>query len=191
MISMRDCPLQPLPTTPSDAESAYVGTVKDQHYFSDGELLEAGFNVNQYDLALTPLGTAPYVITPEIAEGNYYLNARTHARRWQGLSNLYLPPQQWHGRHDIKAGVDLDRIDYDAQFLRQPISYILEGKTLPAGETCLTALSTSLPPASPCSRYSVFSGGNYSTTHNFEASAYVEDRWLATNRLLIEPGLRL
>src|SRR6202034_4333316 len=29
-------PLQPVPTTPQDAETAYVGTVKDQHYFSGG-----------------------------------------------------------------------------------------------------------------------------------------------------------
>ena len=37
----------------------------------------------------------------------------------------------------------------------------------------------------------MFSGGNYSTIYNSEASAYAEDRWLITNRWLIEPGLRM
>ncbi|MGA8150253.1 MAG: carboxypeptidase regulatory-like domain-containing protein [Terriglobales bacterium] len=178
-------PLQPAPTTPRDAESAYVGSLKDQHYFPGGELLETGFNVDRYTLALTPLGTESYFITPETSGGNYYLNAHTYARRWQALSNLYLPPRYWHGRHDLKAGVDLDRIDYDAQFSRRPISFLLEGKTLLPGETCFTALP------SPCSRYSEFSGGQYFTTYNSEASAYAEDRWLLTDRLLIEPGIRL
>jgi len=178
-------PLQPVSTTPRDAESAYVGSVKDQHYFAGGELLETGFNVDQYTLALTPLGTEPYFITPETAGGNYYLDMHTHARRWQGLSNLYLPPRHWHGRHDLKTGVDLDRIDYNAQFSRQPISFLFEGQTLPPGGTCFTALP------SPCSRYSQFSGGQYSTTYNSEVSAYAEDRWLLTNRLLLEPGIRL
>ena len=178
-------PLNPVPATPQDAESAYVGTVRDQHYFGGGELLETGFNVDQYNLGLTPLGNAPYFITPETAGGNYYLTAHTHARRWQGVSNLNLRPYYFHGRHDMKVGVDLDRIDYDAQFSRQPISFLRESQVLPAAGTCLTLIP------SPCSRYSVFAGGNYSTTYNFEASGYAEDRWLLTNRLLIEPGVRL
>jgi hypothetical protein len=184
-------PLQPVSTTPTDAETAYVGTVKDQHYFSGGELLETGFNVSQYNLALTPLGIQPYFITLDTAGGNYYLNTQTHARRWQGLSNLYLPPQNARGRHDIKLGIDLDRIAYDASFLRQPISFWPgQTATTPNGACPTNASGVPIVP-SPCARYSVFFGGNYSTTYNFETSAYVEDRWLITNRFLLEPGLRL
>ncbi len=182
-------PLQPVSTTPTDAESAYVGTVKDQHYFSGGELLEVGFNVSQYNLALTPLGTLPYYITYDSAGGNYYLDSHTNARRWQGLSNLYLPPHYAHGRHDIKLGVDLDRIDYDARFTRQPIFFWPQTGPPPNNE-CPNANGVPIPPYN-CALYSVFSGGNYSTTYNFETSAYVEDRWLVTNRFLLEPGLRL
>ena len=178
-------PLNPVSATPQDKESVYVGTIRDQHYFKGGELLETGFNVDQYNIGLSPLGNAAYFITPEVAGGNYYLNSLTHARRWQGVSNLNLPSHEWHGRHDTKFGVDLDRIDYDAQFARQPISFLREGQTFPGAGACLTVIP------SPCSRYSTFSGGDYSTTYNFEASGYAEDRWLITNRLLIEPGARL
>ena len=184
-------PLQPVSTTPSDVEFAYIGTVKDQHYFSGGQLLETGFNVDQYNLALTPLGTQPYFLTLNTAGGNYYLNYQTHARRWQALSNLYLPPQYAHGRHDIKLGIDLDRIDYDAQFHRQPISFWPEVTAATSNGACPT--NPSGVPIAPflCTRYSTFFGGNYSTTYNFETSAYAEDRWLITNRFLFEPGLRL
>ena len=180
-------PLLPQATTPADAESAYVGTVKDQHYFSGGELVEAGFNVSQYDLAETPLGTEPYFVTFQSAGGSYYLNAQTQARRTEGLSNVFLPPHYAHGRHDIKFGIDLDRIDYTAQFLRQPISF---WPTTTASGPCPTSASGVPTAPSPCALYSVFSGGNRSTTYNFETSAYIEDRWLLTNRLLFEPGLR-
>ena len=177
--------LQPLPTTPTDAETAYIGSIKDQHYFHNGALLEAGFGADQYNAALTPLGNAPYVIASPQYSGNYYLHEMTQARRLQGLVNLYLSPHEWHGRHDIKVGADVDRLDYNAQFVRQSISFLLAGMDLPANGTCLT------PVPSPCARYTVFSGGNNSITNNFETSAYAEDRWLVTNRLLIEPGLRL
>ncbi|HTU42782.1 MAG TPA: carboxypeptidase regulatory-like domain-containing protein, partial [Candidatus Aquilonibacter sp.] len=179
--------LQPQPTTPTDAETAYIGSVKDQYYFRSGALLETGFGVDQYSLALTPHGNAPYIETTGVAAGNYYLTANTLARRVQGFSNLFLPPHKWHGRHDIKLGVDLDRLNYNAQFLRNPISFLQPNEPL---QTC--AANTDGVPIPPytCARYSVFAPGNYSTLFNTEASAYIEDKWLITNRLLVEPGLR-
>jgi hypothetical protein len=88
----------------------------------------------------------------------------------------------------LKLGADFDRLIYDAQFARQPISFLRQGQNPPTANTCLT----NVPPLdSPCSRYSTFSGGLPSSTYNFEASAYAEDRWLITNRLLVEPGVRL
>jgi hypothetical protein len=177
-------PQSPRLSNPSDMESAYVASVKDQHYFPGGELFEAGVAFDQYKLKWTPYGTSPYSInSDETSAGDYYLSAATRARRWQALANLYLAQKQWHGRHDFKFGADLDRLVYDAQFARQPESFLL-GQTAPTPpDTCLT---TAL-----CSRYSTFSGGSLSSTYNFEASAYAEDRWLIGNRLLVEPGVRL
>ncbi|MGB7130261.1 MAG: TonB-dependent receptor, partial [Candidatus Sulfotelmatobacter sp.] len=179
--------LQPQPTTPTDAETAYIGSVKDQYYFRSGALLETGFGVDQYSLALTPHGNAPYIETTGVAAGNYYLTANTLARRVQGLSNLFLPPHKWHGRHDVKLGVDLDRLNYNAQFLRNPISFLLPNQPL---QTCAANADDVPIPPYTCARYSVFTPGNYSTLFNTEASAYIEDKWLITNRLLVEPGLR-
>jgi hypothetical protein len=185
--------LQPQPTTPTDAETAYIGSLKDQYYFRGGALLETGFGVDQYNVALTPQGTASYILTTQGAAGNYYLRQNTLARRVQGLANLYIPPHQWHGRHDIKFGADLDRLNYDAQFLRQPISFLQPALPMPGQTAQPCATDASGVPVVPytCARYSSFSGGNSNTIFNTEASAYAEDRWLITNRLLIEPGLRV
>jgi hypothetical protein len=179
--------LQPQPTTPTDAETAFIGSVKDQYYFHGGALLETGFGVDQYSLGLTPQGNAPYIETTGLAAGNYYLTANTLARRVQGLSNLFLPPHQWHGRHDIKLGLDLDRLNYNAQFLRKPISFLQPNEPL---QSCAADADGVPVPPYTCARYSVFTPGNYSTIFNTEASAYIEDKWLITNRLLLEPGLR-
>lgn len=179
-------PQSPQQANPSDNEFVTIANIKDQHYFSSGNLLEAGFAFDQYNLKLTPYGTSPYFLNPETAGGNYYLAEKTQARRWQALSNLFLAPHHWHGRHDFKVGADFDRLIYDAQFARQPISFLREGQALPTSpNTCITVLP------SPCSRYSTFSGGAPSSTYNFESSAYAEDRWLIMDRLLVEPGVRL
>ncbi len=184
-------PLQPVVSSPSDVETVYVGTAKDQHYFPGGELLETGFNVTQYNLEVNPLGSQPYVIALNSVGGNYYLNDQTHARRWQGLASLNLPPHYAHGRHDLKLGVDLDRIDYDAAFSRRPVSFLPVASPPSPSVGCPTDGSGVPIAPSPCTRYSVFSGGDFKTTYNFESSGYIEDRWLITNRLLLEPGLRV
>jgi Carboxypeptidase regulatory-like domain len=179
--------LQPQPTTPTDAETAYIGSLKDQYYFRGGALLESGFGVDQYTLAYTPHGNEPYIETTGVAAGNYYLTENTLARREQLLGNLFLPPHKWHGRHDVKFGVDLDRLNYNAQFHRSPISFLQPNAPL---QSCATnAEGVPVPPYN-CARYSIFSGGAYNTLFNTEASAYLEDKWLVTNRLLFEPGLR-
>src|SRR5579872_4607893 len=117
-------PQSPQLSNPKDVEYSYFPSIKDQHYFDNGLLVETGIAFDQYDITLTPYGSIPYFVNTETAGGNYYLNAETTATRWQGLSNVYLPPQQWHGRHEFKVGIDLDRISYDANFNRRPISYL-------------------------------------------------------------------
>ena len=183
--------LSPPATTPIDDETAYIGSVKDQYSFKSGSLLETGFAVSQYNAAETPAGTAPYAVWFGQAGGNYYENSHTIAARWQAVANVYLAPRNWHGRHDIKIGTDLNRLDYEGRFTRQPISFLLAAP--PAGQLpqpCATDLYGIPLVPSTCSRYSVFSGGSYAATYNVETSAYAEDRWLVTNRLLLEPGLR-
>jgi hypothetical protein len=182
--------LMPQATTPTEVETSYIGSLKDLYYFRGGALLESGFGVDRYNLTLAPQGDAGYIQTTLAAAGNYYLQENALARRVQVLANLYLPPHEWHGRHDIKFGADLDRLNYDAQFLRHPISFVQSGQSGPL-EPCPTdANGLPVVPAPTCVRYSLFSGGDYSTIYNAEASAYIEDRWLVTNRLLLEPGLR-
>src|SRR5579859_3819511 len=181
-------PQSPQLSNPRDVETAYIATAKDQHYFAGGQLLETGLAFNEYSLELNPYGSLPYYVNPTIAGGSYYLDADTHARRWQAIANLFLPPRQWRGRHDFKLGVDLDRISYDARFARQPIAFLSGTNTLTAPDLCFTAPQTS---KFPCTRYSAFTEAPRHEQYNGEVSAYAEDRWQATDRLLIAPGIRL
>ncbi|OLB27197.1 MAG: hypothetical protein AUH01_05940 [Acidobacteria bacterium 13_2_20CM_56_17] len=84
--------------------------------------------------------------------------------------------------------MDFDWLSYTAEFTRRPISYWRQ--IPPPPMPC--PLDTTGTPVVPshCSRYSTFAGGALSKIYNLESSAYAQDRWLISNRLLIEPGLR-
>jgi hypothetical protein len=180
-------PQSPQQSNPKDVESAYAASIKDQHSFAGGELLEAGIAFNQYNLQLTPYGIDPYFVNVDTTGGNYYLNETTHAHRWQALSNLYLPSHHWLGSHDFKVGVDLDRLTYSAQFERQPIAFLNLNNTLTSPDLCFTAPQDA---DFPCTRYSTFGPAPLHEQYNTEVSAYAEDRWSITNHLLVEPGVR-
>lgn len=161
--------LAPATTTPEDSESVYGVFIKDQHVFAGEKLLDVGFAFNRYGLSQVPPGAASYVLTPLGAQGNYYLHARTAARRWQALSNYYVA-RQWHGRHDLMLGTDADRLSYDQLFERAPILSLRQDGTR--------------------ARYSTFLNSGPSTIYNTETSAYLQDRWSLLPKLLVEPGVR-
>jgi hypothetical protein len=157
----------------------YFASAKDQHAFAQESLLEVGAAFSQYGLDQTPLGGAAYAITPQGTTGNYYLRAHTIARRTQGIANFYTPGN-WHGRHDLMFGADVDRLAYDQFFERRPLTYL---------RNCPPPAPTS-PPCNPVALQSIFFNRGPSTTYNTETSAYIQDRWSLLPRLLLEPGIR-
>jgi len=183
-------PQSPQLANPKGIDTAWVTSVKDQHYFSSGLLLETGFAFDQYNTRQIPYGLAPYYVNPQTSGGNFYLDDETISTRWQIIANVFLPPQHFYGRHDFKVGIDLDGIAYDAQFNRQPISYLSGVNTVPSTspDLCLTAPQDS---TFPCTRYSTFSRAPLYDQYNAEVTGYAQDRWSITNRLLLEPGIRL
>ena len=174
--------LQPATTTPMDDENLYFTSVKEQHALSAETLFEVGLGFSQYGRSRKPLGTAPYVLTPEGATGNYYLRSHSIARRTQLLGNFYTA-KNWHGRHDLIAGIDTNRLSYERFAQRAPIASLREGQTLAPGSSCLQT-------PSPCALYSTFQNSPQSLTDNSEAAAYIQDRWSPASRVLLEPGVR-
>lgn len=161
----------PLETTLNVRDEAYLFSAKDLAYFSGGTLLETGVALSRFRDRFTPQGDQPYVVTPEGTRGNYFESAADHSVRVQGMANLVLPPAHWAGRHEFKLGVDLDRVTYDQSYNRRDYSILRENGTL--------------------ERKVTFIGNPWFGRKNSEASGYAQDRWSLSDRLVIEPGLRL
>jgi len=163
-------PLNPISTTQRYSTNAYLFNAKDQHLFQNGILLEAGVATSTFYSRLVPLGAQTYVVTPNGTSGNYYLSNHGQGERTEVIGNVFLPPSHWAGKHEIKLGVDFDRLDDHQEYTRQP--YLVER----TDSTLARRISfTSAPPF---------------TRYNLEASGYVQDRWSVTPRWLLEPGVR-
>ena len=165
--------LVPQQSTTKRNTIAWLPYVRDKQSFAGGALLDMGIGYVRIRDGYEPHGSAPYQITPELSQGSYFENLTGRSQRLEGNAALYLPPREWMGRHDLKAGVDLDYITYDQEQSRTPVSYLRENGTL--------------------LRQTMFAQAQAFTLHNAEIGAYFEDRWHAAGRakgLLVEPGLR-
>lgn len=162
--------LTPPPTTVDRRTRQWFANIKDQIYFSRGSLVEFGYASNRTFDREIPQGHDLYIITPFGAEGNYFVDNRQHASRDQWLANYFLPSFNLAGEHRVKAGVDLDRLNYRQDARRTGFSlYNVENQPV---------------------RTVMFAGSGILGRDNFEAAAYVEDSWRLRPGLLLETGVR-
>jgi hypothetical protein len=162
--------LNPPSTTIDQRSRQWFFDIKDQIYFHRGALLEIGFASNQTFGREIPQGHGLYILTPDGNQGNFYVDSLRKGARDQLLGNLFLPSIRWKGSHQVKLGVDLDRLGYWQNIRRTGfVNYHLDG--------------------TPVSRV-VFAGNGLLNRSNYEASSYVQDTWTLKPKLLVEAGLR-
>jgi hypothetical protein len=149
---------------------AWLPYLRDQQSFADGALLDLGIGYVRIRDGYEPQGNTPYQITPELPKGSYFENLTGRSQRLEGTAAMYLPPRHWMGRHNLKAGLDLDHIAFDQNQTRTQVSYLRENGAL--------------------LRQSVFAPAPAFTMHNGEIGAYLQDRWQPAKGWLVEPGLR-
>jgi hypothetical protein len=164
-------PLVPQQSTVKRNTLVWMPYVREQHTFSRGALLDAGVSFLRIRDGSEPHPDGPFRVTPEKYLGSYFDRLTGRSQRVEGNAALYLGPRHWRGQHDVKVGIDLDRVGYDQRESLAAVEYLREDGTLLRRSTWPVASSSAL--------------------HNVEAGVYVRDRWTLGNGLLVEPGLRV
>ncbi len=162
-------PLNPIPTTPDVHTREFFGSIKDQTYFGH-TLVELGYSHNDFLDTQTPLGQSLYVISPQGASGNYFVDSTQSAARDQGLADAYLPRFEFAGSHQIQLGGDVEWLHYSGDFHRT--GYEVLGLT---GQ--LLSQTVFGPPA-------LFHARDVAT------SSYLLDTWRVSKSLQFEVGFR-
>jgi hypothetical protein len=162
--------LTPIPTTIDQRFRQWFFSAKDQIYLSRGTLLEVGFADLRTFSRQIPQGQALYLFTPNGNQGNYYVDSTQHSERRQFLSNLFMPAFNRAGRHQLKAGVDIDRLDYSQDTRRTGFENIGVGGVV--------------------LRQVIFRGSGVLSRPSLEASSYIQDTWKVRSNLVVQAGLR-
>ncbi|MGH9721524.1 MAG: hypothetical protein ACRD8O_15045, partial [Bryobacteraceae bacterium] len=162
--------LDPLSTTVDRRSRQWFVYLKDQIYLKRNAIVEFGVASNRTFGREIPQGWGPYLLTVEGRRGTHFLDAIRGGGRDQLMTNAFLPPVLKWGRHQIKAGVDLDRVSYSQDARRSELEYFnATGQMM---------------------RRITFGGSGSLSGRNLEASSYIQDAWRVRNNLTLEFGLR-
>jgi hypothetical protein len=162
--------LDPVSVSTTVQSNLYLATLKDQITIAQSTLFEFGGGFHWTGTTSTPQGLSPYVFTPTGRTGNFFETSDSSSERTQGFANLYLKPWKRLGNHQFTAGGRVDRVYLHDLVSRVPIQFV------DATNTLLRQITFTNVPAFGLS--------------TLESSAFVQDRWSAMERLVIEGGAR-
>jgi hypothetical protein len=162
--------LDPYSTTVNRRSRTWFTSFKHDHHFAGGALFEWGYAEYRALHRQIPQGVDYYQMTPYGRRGNFFVNSTERSIRRQFLTNLL--PRTFHlgGVHQLKAGTDMDRVDYDV--VNRRTGYEQFGLNHQ-----LLSLVT-------------FGGSGVFSRPNLEASSYLVDSWKVRPWLNIEAGIR-
>ena len=160
----------PLPTSLDLRQSNYLAGIKDQAFLPGGVLLETSLAETQFYSSERPQGDQTYVLSPNGASGNYFETDLGRSSRLEASATLILPRVEAWGRHELKFGLDSDRLTYNQSYKFNPFLIVRADGTT--------------------DRKVSFAGTSSFVRDNFEAGAFAQDRWSLSSRLTLSPGVR-
>jgi hypothetical protein len=132
--------------------------------------LEVGIASDQIRLKRLPQGSETFVLTPTGPQGNYFESLVQSSRRWQGRADLTLLGRQWHGSHDMQAGLNFDDARLDQTANRHSIEIRQQQGLLVRGTG--------------------FLGNPQLSVTELRAGSYVQDSWKLLPGVIFQSSLR-
>ena len=163
----------PIAVAFNQQQELYLVTLKDQMTLAPNTLLEVGTAYQLTHNLTAPSGTGTLgaeMATPTTHSGSFYLTNQNVSNRAQAFSNLFLPPWKHFGTHQVTMGGRVDRVIYHGLMFRQPFRFVDDQGVL--------------------LREIRFGNGPRFSFNTIESGAFIQDRWSAMQRLVIEVGGR-
>jgi hypothetical protein len=158
----------PVGSTVDQNQSAYLAGLRDSIALNSHTLLAAGIGLVSFADRSLPRGDLPYLLTPQGVSGSFFETTHSHSRRLQGFARVVRTTSD--RKHEFTFGTDVNGINYQQRFQRNPISIIGSARTL-VHET-------------------IFASPGAFTQRNSEVALYAQDRWSFSKSFLAEYGVR-
>jgi Carboxypeptidase regulatory-like domain len=159
-------------TASSDYDQKGVSAgISDLYSFRSGALLRIALRYTRFDSNAHGQGPADMLVNPEGWDGNFFNSWTRTANQFEAYPTFQLAPKKWHGRHELKIGLDVTHRSYDGDSLSHPVQLLREDRTL-AEEIS-------------------FTGNGPLRASATDVEEFIQDRWMVNDRLSVDVGGRL
>jgi hypothetical protein len=138
--------------------------------FSAGTL-NSIFRFSRFESNAYGQGDQDLLMTPEGLSGNAFNRWTRTANQFEAMPTFQLPRKKWHGGHELKVGADFIHQYYHGTTHSDPIQVLREDRSI--------------------AELIDFSGSGLLHDKETEVSEFVQDHWVANNRLAIDSGFRV
>ncbi|HEU4435724.1 MAG TPA: TonB-dependent receptor plug domain-containing protein, partial [Pyrinomonadaceae bacterium] len=160
----------PSDTTANFHQRGWFLAFNEQATFNGGALLQSSFSVKQFDGDIFGNSGAPYEITPERNFGGWFDRQHRESRRYELLEIYNFAPLTWHGSHAFKAGINYSYTTFTGSDRSAPVTIVR------ADGTTYQRIN--------------FAGPGDLDQNQHEISAFVQNKWIVSPRVVLDLGLR-
>lgn len=160
----------PSDTTANFHQRGWFLALNEQATFKSGALLQSSFSVKQFDGDIFGNSEAPYEITPERNFGGWFNRQHRESRRYELLEIFNFAPRKWRGTHAFKAGLNFSRTSFTGTDRSDLLSILRADATT--------------------HQLIEFSGAGTLDRKQNEYSLFLQDKWIVSNRVVFDLGLR-
>ncbi len=163
--------LVPQPASNDLNQTGETYGLTDRYQFESGAIFSTIAQYTRFDSNAHGQGLADMLITPEGYGGNYFNRWSRKGKEFQLVSTYQFAGKQWHGHHEIKAGVDFDHRSFAGNSNSNPVQILNQDGT--------QAEQISFVP------------GIVQRASDSAVAEFVQDHWVLSSHLAADLGARL
>jgi len=145
--------------------------VSDSYQLSSGGLLNTVFRYTRFDSHAHGQGPEDMLVTPDGWGGNFFNSWSRNANELEFRPAFQFPDKSWHGRHELKIGLDVSRRSYAGNTFSRPIQVLRQDGSVAEEIT--------------------FQGAGQLGGAATEVGEFIEDHWTLNSHLALDAGGRL
>jgi hypothetical protein len=161
----------PQEVTANTKQRGELFSVSEQSIFHDESFLSSLFAYKTFGFQVFGQGAAPLTLAPDGNTGNYFVNSRRNAQRWQWQEQYFAHTLNYHGQHSLKFGGEFDYTSMTGRFDFRPIVIRRADQSISERIDFVGPTAIDRPLA--------------------EFGGFVQDRWTVNRTWTIDAGLRL
>ena len=162
--------LVPQTASSDDGQRGVSVGAADTYHFSSGALLSTVFRYTRFDGNAHGQGPEDMLISPEGWGGNFFDSWKRSANQVELFPMYQFALKEWHGRHQLRAGVDFNHRSYSGIDQSHPIQLFRQDGSV--------------------AEQIHFQNGGRLSAQDTEFAAFLQDDWRINDRLSLNLGGR-